>query len=78
MISNKLYDFMKMLCSVYLPALSVFYAAIAKIWGLPFPVEICGTLAAAAVFIGAVIKKSSDNYWNEIEEKNDENESGTF
>lgn len=52
---DKLYDILKWVCLICLPALAVFYFTIAKIWGLPFESEIPATINAVAVLIGALI-----------------------
>ena len=52
---NKLYDVLKWVCLIALPALAVFYAVIAKIWGLPYEAEIPATINAVALFIGSLI-----------------------
>lgn len=54
-LPDKLYDILKWVCLIALPALAVFYAVIAKIWGLPFESEIPATINAVAVLIGALI-----------------------
>lgn len=54
-LPNKLYDVLKWVCLIALPAIAVFYAVIAKIWGLPYESEIPATINAVAVLIGALI-----------------------
>lgn len=54
-LPNKVYNILKWICLIALPALAVFYAVIAKIWGLPYGAEIPATINAVAVFIGALI-----------------------
>ena len=61
-LSNKVYDVLKFLCTILLPACGTLYFALAKIWDLPLAEEIVGTLSAIAVFIGAIIGISSLNY----------------
>lgn len=69
-LPDKLYDVLKWVCLIALPALAVFYAVIAKIWGLPYESEIPATINAVAVLIGALIgvshlsikKGESDDY----------------
>ena len=61
-LSNKVYDVLKFLCTILLPACGTLYFALAKIWDLPLAEEIVGTLSAIAVFIGAIIGISSINY----------------
>ena len=61
-LSNSVYDFLKFLCTILLPACGTLYFALAQIWNLPLAEEIVGTLSAIAVFIGAIIGISSINY----------------
>lgn len=63
-MSNKAYDILKTICTIILPALATLYATLSGIWGLPFAEEICGTITAVDLFIGAVIGISSANYTN--------------
>ena len=63
MLSNKWYDVLKFVCTVFLPALGTFIFAISKIWGWPpYAENIVGTLSAISVFIGALIGISSIQY----------------
>lgn len=64
-LSNRVYDILKTCCTVVIPAVSVLYATLSEIWGLPLATQICGTLAGIAVFIGALIGLSSKKYWEE-------------
>lgn len=66
-LSNSVYDFLKFLCTILLPALGTLYFALAQIWDLPLAEEIVGTLSAIAVFIGAIIGISSAQYHKENE-----------
>ena len=61
-LSNSVYDVLKFLCTILLPACGTLYFALARIWDLPLAEEIVGTLSAIAVFIGAIIGISSMNY----------------
>lgn len=71
-MTDKIYDVLKFVCTILLPALSVLYVALSKLWGWPLADEIAGTLAAISVFIGAMIGISSNKYWNEVEAKDEE------
>lgn len=62
MLSNKVYDVLKWLTVVVLPAIGVCYAALAKVWGWPYGAEITATLAAICAFMGTVLQISSANY----------------
>ena len=61
-LNNKVYDCLKWICLICLPALAVFYFTVAKIWGLPYQAEIPATINAIAVLIGALIGISQINY----------------
>lgn len=68
-MSNKTYDVLKFVAQIVLPALGAMYFALAKIWGLPYGVEIVGTISAADVFLGELLHLSSERW----REKNSEN-----
>lgn len=54
-LPDKVYDVLKWVCIICLPAVAVLYTVLAKIWGLPFESEIPATINAIAVFIGTLI-----------------------
>ena len=54
-LPNKVYDVLKWVCLICLPAIAVLYTVLAKIWGLPYESEIPATVNAIAVFIGTLI-----------------------
>ena len=54
-LPDKVYDILKWIVIIVLPALSVLYGTVAKIWNLPFPTEIPLTINAVDLFIGALI-----------------------
>lgn len=54
-LNNKVYDVLKWICLIALPALAVLYFTLAKIWGLPYGAEITATINAIALFIGTLI-----------------------
>ena len=61
-MSNNLYDILKWVAMILLPALATFYAAIAAVWGLPYTEQVVGTITAVDTLLGALLKVSSDNY----------------
>ena len=69
-LSNRVYDCLKFLCTILLPAIGTLYFALSQIWGLPLAEEIVGTLSAVAVFIGAVIGISTAQYNKENDDGN--------
>jgi hypothetical protein len=64
MFSNKVYDILKWVALVLLPALAVLYGALAKVWNFPFPAEIVYTITAIDTFLGAILGISNINYNN--------------
>lgn len=62
LMENKVYDVLKFLALVVLPALATFYAAIAAVWGLPYAEQVVGTITAVDTLLGTLLKISSDNY----------------
>ena len=61
-ISNKVYDVLRAIATIILPALGTLYAALAVIWGLPFPDQVTGTVLAIVTFMNALLKLSSIKY----------------
>ena len=61
-LSNKVYDILKWITLVVLPALATFYMALAQSWNLPYPTEIAATIAALDLFLAALLGVSSSNY----------------
>lgn len=60
--NSKLYDVLKYLQRLVLPALAVLYATLADTWGWPYPDKISVTIGAVVVFMGAVLELSSAEY----------------
>lgn len=61
-MSNKVYDILKFVALIFLPALGTLYFAISQIWGLPFGEEVVGTITAIDAFLGALLGVSSASY----------------
>ena len=66
-MDNKTYDILKNIALIILPALATLWLTIAKIWGLPYGEEIAATITAIDVFLGAILKISS-NFYNQKQE----------
>lgn len=71
-MSNKVYDVLKYIALILLPALGTLYFALAKIWGFPYAAEVVGTISAVDAFLGALLKISTDNYNNDNDEEVEE------
>ena len=61
-MSNKVYDVLKYIAQIVLPALGTLYFALSKIWQFPYGAEIVGTITAVDAFLGALLKISTDQY----------------
>ena len=61
-LNNKLYDILKWVAILALPAFTAFYSALGGIWGFAFTSEITQTLQALQVLLGALIGISTLNY----------------
>lgn len=61
-MSNKIYDILKWVAQILLPALGTLYFALAGIWGFPYAEAIVGTITAVDTFIGVLLGISSAQY----------------
>ncbi len=61
-MSNKMYDVLKFIAQILLPAIATLYCAIAGIWGLPYSEQISGTIIAIDTFLGVILGISSKKY----------------
>ena len=61
-MSNKVYDILKYIAQIVLPAAGTLYFALAGIWGFPYGEQIVGTIAAIDTFLGVVLGISSASY----------------
>lgn len=64
-MSNKVYDALKYVAMIVLPAIGTLYFALANIWGLPYGEEVVGTITAVDAFLGALLGISSAKYKGE-------------
>lgn len=70
-MSNKLFDIVRLVGELILPACATLYAALGAIWGWPYIEAIVGTLAAITAFIGAIVNGLRKAY-NKKEENDEE------
>lgn len=62
-LSNTVYDWLKWICMIFLPALATLISILDKAWGWGLPVEsIVTTISAVAAFIGAILGFSTAQY----------------
>ena len=61
-LNNKVYDIMKWVVMIALPAVATLYAALAPVWGWPRPDDVVLTLNAVTAFAGAILGISTAQY----------------
>jgi len=61
-MSNKAYDILKYVVTIFLPAITTLWLTLASIWHFPYAEPIGATLGAITVFLGALIGISSAKY----------------
>ena len=59
---DKVYDILKFIAMIVLPALGTLYFTLSAIWGFPYGEQVVGTITAVDTFLGALLKISSDKY----------------
>ena len=61
-LPDKMYNILKWLTMIVLPALGTLYFAMAGIWGFPYGEQIVGTITALVTFFGVVLGVSTAQY----------------
>lgn len=61
-LSNKIYDCLKWVALVLLPALATLYGALAPVWGWPYPDQIVYSITSVDAFLGVLLGISNYNY----------------
>ena len=67
-MSNKMYDVLKWIAMVFLPAAATLYFALAGIWGFPYGEQIVGTITAVDTFLGVLLGIATAKYNKNITE----------
>ena len=73
-LPNKVYDILKWITLVVIPALATLYVALAAVWGVPYADAVAKTSVAVCTFLGALLGVSTAEYretkkftWNDPE-----------
>ena len=61
-LPDKIYNVLKWLTMIVLPALATLYFAMAGIWGFPYGEQVVGTITALVTFFGVVLGVSTAQY----------------
>ena len=65
-LSNKVYDILKWIVMIALPAVTTAYVGLAAVWGWPYATEVAKTSAVVCTLLGALLGISTAEYNREI------------
>lgn len=61
-LNDKVYNVLKWVALIALPALGTLYFTLAGIWGLPYGEQIMGTITAIDTCLGVILGVSTSQY----------------
>jgi hypothetical protein len=61
-LNNKVYDILKWVVVIVIPAITTAYVGLAAIWGFPYATEIAKTSAVVCTLLGALLGISTAQY----------------
>lgn len=61
-LPDKVYDVLKWICILVLPALAVFIKTVFPVWSIPYAEPISVTIMAVDVLLGAILGVSTAQY----------------
>lgn len=61
-LSNKVYDVLKWVTLVCIPALSTAYVGLSAVWGWPYATEVAKTAVVICTLLGALLGISTAQY----------------
>ena len=61
-MSNKMYDVLKWIAMILLPAVGALYFGLADIWGFPYAEQVVGTITVVDTFLGVILGISTSQY----------------
>lgn len=62
MLNDKVYDVLKWVVMIALPALTTAYVGLGAIWGFPYTTEVAKTSAVICTLLGALLGISTAEY----------------
>lgn len=66
-LPDKVYDILKWIVLIVIPAFTTAYVGLASVWGLPMPEEVAKTSAIICTLLGALLGISTAEYNKEKE-----------
>jgi len=67
-MDNKVYDVLKWIAQILLPAIGTLYFALAQIWGFLYAEQVVGTITAIDAFLGVILGISTYQYNKGVDE----------
>ena len=61
-MTNKIYDVLKWVTMIALPAIGTLYFTLSGIWGFPYAEQVIGTITAISTFLGVILGISTSQY----------------
>lgn len=61
-LNDELYNILKWIAQIVLPAMGTLYFGLASIWGFPYGEQVVGTITVIDAFLGAILGISSVKY----------------
>lgn len=61
-IDDRLYDILKWIITIVLPAVETLWLGLGKVWGFPLVTEVGTTIALITAFLGTIFMISSVSY----------------
>lgn len=68
-MNNKVYDVLKWIVMIVIPAITTAYVGLAAIWGFPFAEEVAKTSAVVCTLLGALLGISNAQYYKDKPEE---------
>lgn len=66
-LNDKVYDVLKWVAMLFLPALAVLVKTVFSVWRIPYGDEISTTIMALDAFLGAILGISTIGYKKDVE-----------
>ena len=68
-LHDKVYDVLKWIVMIVIPALATAYVGLAAIWGFPYADEVAKTAAVICTLLGALLGISTAQYNKDLREE---------
>lgn len=67
-LPDRVYDILKWVVMIVIPAGATAYVGLASIWGWPYAAEVAKTAAVICTFVGAILGISTAQYYKDGQE----------